>query len=327
MQIVGTAAQAYVLNYSRTQEYQSDEIGVRYLKANNYNPFAAADMLSALGQQEALEAKVRDRPASSLPTWQRSHPLSADRVTRATSNARILNGSATPPAEIVGPYMEAIRGLRVGDDPEQGFINGRVFSHPTIKISFEVPAGFTLSNSPEAVQFIGPNSVKGQFAGGSTLSGRLDSYANTTLRAVLGRTPAQFGSPQATTINGFPAVSMLGRATPQGGQAIDVAVMAYNVNGKAYHFIIVGPANQLNTTFSITQSLRGLSSSDIAALRPRQIEIVTVRSGDTIASLSARMAYPDFQTDRFKMINAITTNRALINGERLKIVSYGAALR
>jgi predicted Zn-dependent protease len=62
-------------------------------------------------------------------------------------------------------------------------------------------------------------------------------------------------------------------------------------------------------------------------LRPRQIEIVAVRSGDTIASLSSRMAYSDYQADRFKMINAITTDRALVAGERLKIVTYGAALR
>jgi predicted Zn-dependent protease len=77
----------------------------------------------------------------------------------------------------------------------------------------------------------------------------------------------------------------------------------------------------------MTQSMRLLSDAEITALRPRQLEIVTVRNGDTIASLSARMAYPDFQADRFKMINAITTDRALVAGEKLKIVSYGAALR
>jgi predicted Zn-dependent protease len=62
-------------------------------------------------------------------------------------------------------------------------------------------------------------------------------------------------------------------------------------------------------------------------LRPRQLEIVTVRNGDTIASLSSRMAYDTFQVDRFKMINAITIDRALIPGERLKIVSYGPNVR
>ncbi|KAF0096806.1 MAG: peptidase M48 Ste24p, partial [Hyphomonadaceae bacterium] len=147
------------------------------------------------------------------------------------------------------------------------------------------------------------------------------------LRAILGQTPAQVGTPQAANVNGVPAVSLLARAQTRSGQAMDVAIMAYNVNNKGYHFAIVGPAGQLNPTFPMTQSMRILSDQEIAQMRPRQLEIVTVRNGDTIASLSSRMAYPDFQADRFKMLNAIATDRALVPGEQLKIVTYGAPAR
>lgn len=270
---------------------------------------------------------MNNREGRQIPNWARSHPVSSERVARTSAAARAAGGTPTSPPETVTPFFNAINGLRVGDDPEQGLVNGRVFSHPTIKITFEAPAGFTMSNSPQAVQVQGPNSLKGQFLGGATLSGGLDAYANTALRAILGQTQAQVGVPQATTVNGIPAVSLLVRAQAQGGQAVDVAVMAYNVNGKGYHFVIVGPAGQLNPTFPMTQSMRILTDAEIAQLRPRQLEVVTVRSGDTIASLSSRMAYLDFQSDRFKMINAIATDRALVPGEKLKIVTYGAALR
>lgn len=327
MQTAGQLAQVYTLQYSRTQEHESDDFGVRHLRANGYNMFAASDIMGALGAQEALDAKVNNREGRVIPNWARSHPVSSERVARTSTAARTAGGTPTSPPETVTPFFNAINGLRVGDDPEQGFINGRVFSHPGIKITFEVPTGFTMSNSPQAVQFQGPNSTKGQFAGGATLTGGLDSYAAAALRSVLGQAQAQVGVPQTTTINGLQAVSLLARAQAQGGQAVDVAVMAYNVNGKAYHFVIMGPAGQLNPTFPMTQSMRLLSDSEIAQLRPRQLEIVTVRNGDTIASLSSRMAYPDFQADRFKMINAISTDRALVAGERLKIVSYGPAVR
>jgi predicted Zn-dependent protease len=327
MQQAGQLAQVYTLSYSRDQEHQSDDFGVRYLRANNYNMFAASDIMGALGAQEALDARVNNREGRQIPNWARSHPVSTERVTRTSAAARAAGGTPSTPPELVSPFFNAINGMRVGDDPEQGFVNGRVFSHPTIKITFEVPTGFTLSNSPQAVQFSGPNSTRGVFAGGVSLTGSLESYASATLRTTLGQTQAQVGTPQATTINGFPAVSLLARTQSQNGQAADLAVMAYNVNGKAFHFAIIGPAGQLNPTFPMTQSMRGISDSEIANLRPRQLEIVTVRSGDTIASLSARMAYPDFQTDRFRMINAISTDRALVAGERMKIVTYGAALR
>jgi predicted Zn-dependent protease len=323
MQQASQLAQVYTLSYSRTQEHESDDYGVRYLRELGYNQFAASDIMGQLGAQEALDARVNNREARAIPNWARSHPTSPERVARTSAAARAAGATPTSPAETVTPFFNAINGLRVGDDPEQGYINGRVFSHPTIKITFEAPTGFSMANSAEAVNIQGPNNIKGKFAGGSNLTGSLEDYASGALRAVLGQTQAQVGTPQSTTVNGLPAVSLLARAQTQTGQAADVAVMAYNVNGKGYYFVLVGPAGQLNPTFPMTQSMRILSNSEIAQLRPRQLDIVTVRSGDTIASLSARMAYPDFQADRFKMINAIATDRALQPGEKLKIVTYG----
>lgn len=327
MQQAGQLAQVYTLSYSRDQENQSDDFGVRHLQTNRYNLFAASDVMTALGAQEALDARVNNRESRQIPNWARSHPVSTQRVARTSAAATRAGATRTSPPEIVTPYFNAINGLRVGDDPEQGFVDGRVFAHPTIKIRFEVPTGYTLANSPEAVQIQGPNSIKSQFAGGGALSGGLDAYANSVMRAIIGQAQAQVGATQAQTINGIPAVSILARAQTQSGQAVDVGIMAYNINNKAYHFVIMGPAGGLGATYAMTQSLRILTDAEIGQLRPRQIEIVTVRNGDTIASLSSRMAYSDFQSDRFKMINAITTDRALVAGEKLKIVSYGAALR
>jgi predicted Zn-dependent protease len=324
MQQASQLAQVYTLSYSRTQEHESDDYGVRYLRQLGYNQFAASDIMGQLGAQEALDARVNNRENRAIPNWARSHPTSPERVARTSAAARAAGATPTSPPEMIVPFFNAINGLRVGDDPDQGYINGRTFSHPSIKITFDIPAGFNMSNSAEAVNIQGTGNIKGKFAGGSTLTGSLEAYATAGMRSILGQTPAQLGSPQATTVNGIPAVSLLARATPQGGAPTDVAIMAYNVNGKGYYFMLVGPAGQLNPTYPITQSMRILSDSEIAALRPRQLEIVTVRSGDTIASLSSRMAYPDFQADRFKMINAITADRALQPGEKLKIVTYGS---
>ncbi|MDP8913563.1 MAG: M48 family metalloprotease, partial [Pseudomonadota bacterium] len=41
--IAGQAAQYFTLRYSRNQEYESDDLGIRYLRAAGYDPHAAAD--------------------------------------------------------------------------------------------------------------------------------------------------------------------------------------------------------------------------------------------------------------------------------------------
>lgn len=326
MQTAGQFAQIYTLSYSRKQENESDDYGVRYLQANGYNLYAASDMLAALAAQEALDAKIRNRQSRDVPTWARSHPITAERVARTASAAQATKASRDVPPELVRPYLTALAGLRVGDDPEQGFVDGRRFSHPTVKITFEVPPGFSLNNTSEAVEIEGPNSLKGRFGGGAPLTGTLNAYVIAKVRETLGQTPATWGPATPGTTNGMPTVTLLARAQTRSGR-VDVGVIAYNLNGQAFHFVMMGPADGLSPTFPITQTFRQLSAAEIATLRPRELEIVTVRAGDTVPSLSARMAYPDFKTERFLMINGMGAERPLEPGELLKIVRFSGTSR
>ena len=69
--------------------------------------------------------------------------------------------------------------------------------------------------------------------------------------------------------------------------------------------------------------LRRMTAAEAAAVKPRMIQVVTVKSGDTVASLSARMAYPTLQAERFRTLNALPAGAALRPGQRVKIVVYG----
>jgi predicted Zn-dependent protease len=57
-------------------------------------------------------------------------------------------------------------------------------------------------------------------------------------------------------------------------------------------------------------------------LRARQIEIVDVRSGDTPARLSQRMAFTDYQLDRFLALNGLEQGATLRAGQQVKIITY-----
>jgi predicted Zn-dependent protease len=49
-----------------------------------------------------------------------------------------------------------VDGLLYGDDPAQGFVIGRRFAHPVMRIGFEAPEGFTLTNSPQRILIEAP---------------------------------------------------------------------------------------------------------------------------------------------------------------------------
>ena len=50
---------------------------------------------------------------------------------------------------------------------------------------------------------------------------------------------------------------------------------------------------------------------------------VTVKAGDKIDSLSARMAFPDYQRERFVTLNGLDPDQALVPGRLVKLVVNG----
>jgi predicted Zn-dependent protease len=70
----------------------------------------------------------------------------------------------------------------------------------------------------------------------------------------------------------------------------------------------------------MVQSVQRLTPQEAAAIKPRRVSVVTVKTGDTVQSLSRRMAYSDYQLERFLTLNALTAGSVLRPGQRVKII-------
>jgi predicted Zn-dependent protease len=220
-------------------------------------------------------------------------------------------------------FLAQIDGLMVGDDPKQGVIEGRTFTHPDLRLRFSVPNGFGMQNGTTAVSIVGQQG-QAMFSTGA-YNGDMGTYIAQAFRSVAGQqTQVNYSQPRRTTVNGIPAAYSSARVTTQQGQ-VDLTIFAYQWDSnRAYHFAMVTPAGQgLGPFNAMVQSLTRISQAEAAAIRPRIIDVVTVGRGDTVQSLAARMAYNDNQLERFRVLNGLAANAALTPGQRVKIVVYG----
>ena len=321
-QVASQLGGLYTLSYSRTQEFDADDRGVSYLLGAGYNLYAATDMLQALGANDALTKRIGQRTASDVPAWASSHPLTADRVTRAAARAQASGGVRETPAQKSRVYLQSINGIIYGDDPEQGFINGNTFAHPKLKIAFDAPQGFTLTNTATSVNVAGPNGLKAMFSAGALSSGGLDAYATNVLKQIVGQAPTQVAAFQHGMTNGLQTTLLPARAQTSSGQQVDVAVTAYQVGDRAYHFVTLAPAGGAGPFTPMLGSFRALSDQQAAALRARRVEVVEVTARDTVQSLAQRMAFTDYQLDRFLSLNARSATQPLRSGELVKLITY-----
>ena len=312
-------SQLLTLKFSRSQELEADELGIRYLNSAGYDPRAMGTVLQSLALQNALDARVQGRDNASIPEWASTHPDPASRVQSALSKAQAtgVGGGITNR----DTFLTRIDGLTYGDDPAQGVVEGRQFIHPELRLAFTAPQGFYMVNGTRAVSVNG-QSGQAQFSL-APYNGNLESYVASVFGGVSEQQQIRPQSIQRTTVNGLPAAYGTARVNSGNGQ-VDVTVFAYEfANDRAYHFVAITPAGNASVFNAMFGSMRRIDSQTAANVIPRVIDVVTVRSGDTVNSLASRMAYSDNQVDRFRVLNGLTSSEGVSAGQKVKLVVRG----
>lgn len=323
-QIASYLGQRYLASFSQGQEFESDRLGVRYMAANGYNPAEAAEILDTLGAYGSMQTRFSGRSDDqrSAPSWNSTHPTSAARVQRVRREAQATGRTGTPATR--DRWLNLVDGMLFDDDPRQGVIEGSTFRHPDLRFAFDAPAGYGIQNSTEAVSVSGR---EGQaVVSALPYNGDLEQFALQAVRRHVGQSQVQLSQPQRTVINGLPAVVVQARARTQSGVA-ELTVVAYEFSrSQAYYAAALtrGGAGPFQALF---QSMRRLTPQEAARIRPRVIDVVTAGPRDTVETLARRMAYPNYQLERFRVLNGLTAGEPVRAGQRVKLVVYGTPTR
>jgi predicted Zn-dependent protease len=317
-QIFLQGSQALTLKFSRSQENEADRLGIEYLRRAGYDPRAMSTVLASLAAQNSLSTRLLGAPENRVPVWASTHP---DPAARVSTTAR-LAGSTGGLTNRDG-FLTRISGLTYGDDPKEGVVEGRRFTHPVDKFAFDAPNGFFLVNGTQAVSISG-QSGKGQLTV-AAFNGDLDAYVRSAFATLASENKVTItpGAVQRTTVNGIPAAYAVARVAQGNNTSVDVTVFAYAMGtSSALHFMTIAQPGQSAAFESMFASMRRISASEAAAIRPRKLMVVTAKKGDTVQSLAAKMAYTDAPLDRFLVLNGLNANSPIVSGQRLKLVTY-----
>jgi predicted Zn-dependent protease len=318
----GVGAQAYLAGYSRDQEFQADELGVRYLARAGYDPAAMSSFLEKLGENDALARRLAGRedapdPASS---WFATHPRTPDRVLRAVEQA----SAATPEGRIDRErYLAAIDGMIYGEDPRQGFVRDGRFVHPELRFAFAVPPGFRLTNTPAAVIGQSPDGLM-RFDGARVPQNRaMTDYVARDWARELGSEGLR--DVTAFEVGGLAAASTTAVGRLDDGRAVSIALAAIRADGdRVYRFMFVSPGRltptQARAYESTVDSFRRLGAQQAAAMRPLRIAIVTVEPGQGVDALARRMAVDALPREQFEVLNGLEPDQPLAPGEEVKLI-------
>ena len=319
-QLGGTAAQLVLMSYSREQEFEADSRGVRYMSRAGFDPHAMAGFLSKLQSNDALQAQIAGHPgAADKFNLLATHPRTADRVERAIAEAGEI--SVKEPVVARDIYLRKLDGVVYGDDPEQGIVRGQKFIHPKLRFAFEVPAGFSLMNSADAVIAIGPQNARIEFdlVGGAAGVPVMNYLTSVWAKGV------QLRDVETLNINNMQAATGWARLTAQDG-TVDVRPVAISFDrdtiARLFFEFPSSVANEFQDGLRrTTYSFRRLASGEAEHVSPNRLRIVTMGAGDSVQSLSARQPFESYSEQRFRVLNGLGPNDAVKPGTLVKVVS------
>jgi predicted Zn-dependent protease len=304
-----------IARFSRQQEFEADQIGIKNIAKAGYDPDAAARFLTALGEWSALRASISGAGTADRPDMMATHPSTPERVAQAVAEARQIGA---PGAGATGrdAYLAAIDGLAFSDDPSQGVVRGATFIHPKLGFAFDAPEGFTLENQSAALIGVGE-------AGGEAL--RLDGVAIPDATSVASAIASGWIDGAKTTsietmqIGGLEAATAIAH-----GEQWSFRLGAIRLNGKVYRLIFaahtLSPAIDVRFRASL-ESFRLINARDSELAAAQSIKIVTAGSSDTSDTMAARMAFLSRPLDQFLILNGLERGVPLTAGQRYKVVA------
>ena len=325
MNIGQAAAGGYLAQYSRGDELDADNLGIRYLARAGYDPYAQADFLDRLSASSELQARISGGGYDpNRVDFFATHPSTAQRTRQAIQVAQAAGGVGTVGADRNRErFLAAIDNMVYGDSAAQGFVDGRTFSHPKLRFTFTAPPRFTITNSANAVVAAGPRNSRFVMDGDRDRGGRLTDYIRGVWAPGLA---GNFRTGQLTglrreRINGLDAASAV-LPVRLNNQTYDALLVAYRLDGKLYRITGLAPRGSglLPAMTDAARSFRRLSGAEAGRLREKRIHIVTVRSGDTAERLARRMNFDDYALERFRVLNGLRPGAQLRAGERVKLV-------
>ena len=310
-------AVAVLQAHSRDDEFESDQLGVRYLTRAGFSPQAMSSFLRKLEAHSNLEARISGVAPEEGFDFFATHPRTAERVTRAIQLAR--ERAVTDPIVGRNIYLKKIDGLIFGDDPNQGLVKGRRFVHPVLRFEFVVPEGFTILNGQRSVVAKGRDGEALQFDFAIRTQRSMENYLRNDWAQ--GQALSRL---ETLSIDGMPAATAI--IHPQvGPRDVELRLVVIGFNSESVcRFLFATPSRfskqRRRTVEHTALTFRRLSETEARTTRPLRIGFHQVVTGDTEEIIAQRMAVSEFKLERFRILNGLGHGQGLAVGRLVMLV-------
>jgi predicted Zn-dependent protease len=309
----GVGMQLLFLKFSRDDERQADDLGMRYMVRSGYDASEMPGVYTMLGRVSAASGGQR------VPEWQSTHPDPEDREQRMRANLDTMRNNGTVVNE--DGYLQRLHGLVYGMNPRQGFFQESEFLHPDLRFRMRFPAGWKTANYAAGVMVQSPNGD-----GSMQLTLSEVTTADAAARSLAQEQGIQAGAVQATTINGLRGATVPFSITQDDGSVVRGIATFVEHDGRVFQLVgLATAAAWSGYQGAVTASHRSfapLTDQRMLGVQPLTLSIIRLDRAMTLAEFDRR--YPSqIAVERLALLNGVDVATTLPQGRLVKRVVGG----
>lgn len=298
------------LKFSRDQESQADQLGLRYMTRHDYDP------QEMLGVFRILDRVTTASGGDRIPNWLSTHPAPPNRIRDLTRT--IQEQHATGSRVGRSGFLHQIDGLAFGENPREGFFREQVFFHPDLAFRLTFPAGWTTQNERQGVTGLSPAK---DAAVQLTLSTGDPETAATEFSRKQG---IEGGQVERRNVNGLTAASVDFRIADQQSGVLQGTATFVRVGQTTIQLLAYTPETRFDSYRGAFQSwarsLERLTDQRILSVQPLRLRIETLRAPSTIQTLARDWNSP-VAASTLALINGVGLTDTMAAGTLVKRVT------
>jgi predicted Zn-dependent protease len=303
----------YLASYSRGQESQADELGIKLAAASGYDPNALATMLLQLEQAQ----KEQTGKAVKFSFFA-SHPMTPSRITEIDREAADLRWKREPPiADGRRAFLSRLNGLVLEDDPAQGLFKGRQFVHPDLNFSITFPDSWKTINTPSAVGAFAEKKDGVAVIGLAGKEADPDLVAQTFISDMKQKqkaNPTEVKDVQFGDWHG----KLVTYTDKTGKEPMTLYFLWVRMGSMTYQLIGLGPERYHEVLKETAMSLRPLTAEERQAVTVKRLRITEAHAGETLEEFCLR-AGNSWTPAYTAVANEIPADKPLEAGQLIKI--------
>jgi predicted Zn-dependent protease len=310
---IDTVGGAWLSRYSRSQESESDRIGIRTAAQAGYDPTALAVILRRL-EQDVASQTGEERSFSIFD----SHPMTDTRFKDIQRWSAALTPAAKPRiAPDAASLFAKFDGMWCGENPDEGVFRKDQFLQPAIGFTITFPEGWKHKNTPQYVISAHPKKEAILLLGVAGPASDPEAAGQKLIQKMRAKARVEPVSSRKTSVGEFPAFVVT--YLDQSGRAPTYLHFGWvAMAGKTYQLIGLAPEKHRETLRNAALSLRPLTDTERGAVTGKRLRIVTARPGERLESLSARSGNA-WSLAYTALVNGLGEEASLREGQPVKI--------